>query len=512
MLSRAPASYVSPTARFRSELGALLLLAIPVVLSELGWMATSIVDTIMVGRLSPAAIGAVGISSAIFYTPALFGIGLLLGLDTLVAQAYGRGDFDDCHRALAQGVYLAIAYTPIAMLMVGFAPHLFPLLGITETVRAPAREYIHLLNLSALPLLIYVAFRRYLQGVGKVRPVTFALISANLVNWFGNWALIYGKFGLPAMGVRGSALSTVVARIYMAGVLVWWAWKHERDRGHPLFAHWPGLRPAQFRRLLLLGWPAASQLLFEVGAFSLATLMAGRLSPDILAAHQIVLNSASLTYMVPLGVSAAAAISVGHAIGAGNRPLARRNGSMAIAIGTAFMALAAIAFLTIPQSLVHVYTHDGQTVAVAVRLLAVAAVFQVFDAIQGVGTGALRGLGKTRGPMVINLLAYGVIGLPIGMPSVSRPLRHLRAVDWPDPRAHLCRRVGAHDVAQAVQGGLTRRSEMLGRSFGVWVRTEGKGCRTYGAPTARRGRRDHQPLIPSPFRAGLTFGGPALRA
>ena len=414
MLSRAPATQSTPATRLRNELAALLLLAIPVVLSELGWMAMSIVDTIMVGRLSPAAIGAVGISSAIFYTPALFGIGLLLGLDTLVAQAFGRGDFDDCHRALAQGVYLAIAYTPIAMLLVGFAPHLFPLLGITETVRAPAREYIQLLNLSALPLLIYVAFRRYLQGVGKVRPVTFALISANLVNWFGNWALIYGKLGLPAMGVRGSALSTCVARVYMAAVLVWWAWKHERDRGHPLFAHWPGLRPAQFRRLLVLGWPAASQLLFEVGAFSLATLMAGRLSPDILAAHQIVLNCASLTYMVPLGVSAAAAISVGHAVGAGNRALARRNGSMAIAIGTVFMALAAAAFLTIPQALIHVYTHDRQTVAVGTSLLAVAAVFQVFDAIQGVGTGALRGLGKTRGPMLINLIAYGVIGLPIG--------------------------------------------------------------------------------------------------
>src|ERR1700760_727107 len=381
MLSRTPATPLPPPARFRSELAALLLLAIPVVLSELGWMAMSIVDTIMVGRLSPAAIGAVGISSAIFYTPALFGIGLLLGLDTLVAQAFGRGDFDDCHRALAQGVYLAIAYTPIAMLLVGFAPHLFPLLGITETVRAPAREYIQLLNLSALPLLIYVAFRRYLQGVGKVRPVTFALISANLVNWFGNWALIYGKLGLPAMGVRGSALSTCVARVYMAAVLVWWAWKHERDRGHPLFAHWPGLRLAQFRRLLVLGWPAASQLLFEVGAFSLATLMAGRLAPDILAAHQIVLNSASLTYMVPLGVSAAAAISVGHAIGAGDRARARRNGFMAIGLGTSFMAFGATAFLTIPQELIHVYTHDGGTVAVAVRLLAVAAVFQVFDAV-----------------------------------------------------------------------------------------------------------------------------------
>ena len=142
--------------------------------------------------------------------------------------------------------------------------------------------------------------------------------------------------------------------------------------------------------------------------------MAGRLSPDILAAHQIVLNSASLTYMVPLGVSAAAAISVGHAVGAGNQPLARRNGSMAIGLGVVFMALAATAFVTVPQALIHVYTHDPQTVLVGVRLLAVAAIFQIFDGIQGIGTGALRGLGKTRGPMLVNLVAYGVIGLPIG--------------------------------------------------------------------------------------------------
>src|SRR6201992_811615 len=128
MSSQTPVTQSLNRSRFRTELAALLRLGIPVVLSELGWMAMSIVDTIMVGRLSPAAIGAVGFSSAIFYMPALFGIGLLLGLDTLVAQAYGRGDFDDCHRALSQGGYLAIAYTPLAMLVVGFAPPLFPLI------------------------------------------------------------------------------------------------------------------------------------------------------------------------------------------------------------------------------------------------------------------------------------------------------------------------------------------------------------------------------------------------
>jgi multidrug resistance protein, MATE family len=398
MLSPTPATHTAPAGSFRNELRALLLLAILTVLSELGWMGMAIVDIIMVGHLSPAAIGAVGVSNAIFHTLALFGIGLLLGLDTLVAQAYGRGDFDDCHRALAQGVYLAIGYTPIAMVLVSLAPHFFPAMGITEAVRAPATAYTRLLLYSTLPLLIYAAFRRYLQGVGRVRPVTFALISANLVNWFGNWALIYGKLGLPAMGVRGSALSTCVARVYMASVLIWWAWKHERGRGHPLFAHWPGLRLALFRRLLRLGWPAASQMLFEVGAFSIATL----------------LNCASVSYMVPLGFSAAAAVAVGHAVGAGNQPRARRVGSMAITLGTLFMAVAAAAFLIIPKELIHVYTHDSQTVAIGARLLVVAAVFQIFDGIQGIGTGALRGLGHTRGPMLINLVAYGVIGLPVG--------------------------------------------------------------------------------------------------
>ena len=414
MPSTAPTAQPSAKAPFAAELRALLALAIPVVLSELGWMGMTVVDTIMVGRLSTEAIGAVGISSAFFYIPSLFGIGLLLGLDTLVSQAYGRGDFDDCHRALAQGVYLALAYTPLAMLAIAIVPHFFPLLKITEAVQGPASQYLKLLNLSALPLLIYGAFRRYLQGVGQVRPVTFALVSANLVNWFGNWVLIYGKFGLPAMGVRGSALSTVLARIYMASVLIFWAWKHERRRGHPLFAHWPGLRSALFFRLLKLGWPAASQLLFEIGAFSTATLWAGRLAPEILAAHQIVLNCASVTYMVPLGFSAASAVAVGHAIGAGDRALARRRGSMAIALGVAFMVAAAIAFLAAPRAILHVYTHDLTTVTIGVQLLAIAAIFQIFDGIQGIGTGALRGLGKTRGPMIINLIAYGVIGLPIG--------------------------------------------------------------------------------------------------
>ncbi len=192
------------------ELRALLSLAIPVVLSELGWMTMTIVDLIMVGRLGPDAIGAVGLGNAIYYAPSLFGIGLLLGLDTLVSQSWGARRFDDCHRSLAQAMYIALAFTPLLMLFMLAAQSIFTGRGVDPTVATLTRSYVLILNWGTLPLLVYGGFRRYLQGVGRVRPVTFALISANLVNLAGNWIFIYGHFGMPALGVRGSALSTVL--------------------------------------------------------------------------------------------------------------------------------------------------------------------------------------------------------------------------------------------------------------------------------------------------------------
>jgi MATE family multidrug resistance protein len=398
----------------RSELRALLALAIPVILSEIGWVAMGIVDTIMVGRLGPGAIGAVGISSASYYAPALFGIGILLGLDTVVSQAWGRRDFQVCHQWLAQGVYLVLAYTPFAMLGIAAVPLLFARIGINPAVSGDAAVYLRILNLGTLPLFIYAAFRRYLQGVGRVRPVTFTLISANLINWGGNWALIYGHLGLPAMGLKGSAVSTCLARIYMAAVLVFFAWQHERRRGHPLFAHWPGPHWQQLRALIGLGAPAAGQIVLEVGAFGVATLMAGRLTADALAAHQIVLNCASTTFMVPLGMSAAAAVAVGHAVGAGDLPRARRAGWLALASGASFMAVAACFFLLFPRPLLHIYTQDETVVSVGTHLLVLAAAFQIFDGIQTVATGALRGIGETRHPMFVNLGGYWFFGLPLG--------------------------------------------------------------------------------------------------
>ncbi len=393
----------------------MVALAVPVVLSELGWMAQGIVDIIMVGRLGPVAIGAVALGNAVYYTPALFGIGILLGLDTLVAQAYGRKDHDECHRWLAQGVWLACIATPPLMLLIALASFGFSPFGITPQVAVPAAAYLRILNWGTLPLLLYAGTRRYLQGVGDVRVITVTYVGANLINWFGNWVLLYGKLGCPALGVNGSAISTLAARIFMAVALLGFAWRYERKRGHPLFRHWAGPSLARLRELARLGVPAAGQIVLEVGAWNLATLSAGWLTPVALATHQIALNYASLTYMVPCGISAAAAISVGHAVGAGDPERARRAGWLALGLGTGFMLLAAVVFLTAPGPLIALYTRDPRVMAVGPSLLGLAAAFQIFDGIQTVSTGALRGLGETRVPMLANLVGYWVLGLPLGL-------------------------------------------------------------------------------------------------
>src|SRR5271165_1836510 len=249
----------------------MVALAVPVVLSELGWMLQGIVDTIMVGRLGPAAIGAVAVGNAVYYTPSLFGIGLLLGLDTLVSHAYGRKDHDACHHWLAQGVYLACIVAPPLMALLAAASLGFRHVGIDAQVAAPAGSYLRILTLGTLPLMLYAAARRYLQGVGQVRVITVSVVLANLLNWFGNWVLIYGKLGMPALGVAGSAWSTVASRVAMAGALIGFAWRYERSRGHPLFARWARPSWLQLKQLIRVGAPAAGQIVLEVGAWNLAT-------------------------------------------------------------------------------------------------------------------------------------------------------------------------------------------------------------------------------------------------
>jgi MATE family multidrug resistance protein len=400
------------------ELGPTLALAGPVVSAELGWMAMAIVDSLIVGRLGAEAIGAVGLGSMAFFTVVVFGMGLLLGLDTLVAQAFGAGDTEDCHVTLFQGVYLAAALTPPLMLAVLVAAPWLSAFDVSPGVLTLAIPYIRITAWSTFPLLIFAAVRRYLQATGHARPVMFALVSANLVNALGNWVLVYGHFGLPALGVEGSAWATTVSRLYMAGVVVGFTvckWNERRkaaDLDRARGPWWPDF--ARLRRLLGLGLPAALHLTLEVGVFALATALAGRMGAVSLAAHQVVLNMASVTFMIPFGLASAGAVRVGHALGRGDPPGAARAGWTTLALAAAFMALAGLTFGLAPRALIQAFTDDPRVLSLGVGLMYVAAAFQLFDGIQGVTTGNLRGLGDTHTPMACNLVAHWCLGLPVG--------------------------------------------------------------------------------------------------
>ena len=400
----------------RSEMRPTLRLALPLVLAEIGWMTMGIVDTIMVGHLpnSADAIGAVSISSNLFNVLAFFGGGLLIGLDTLVAQAFGAGQREDCHRSLVNGIYLSVAMTPVLMAPVWFFAPLLQSLRIEPAVANLAVPYMKALAFGLFPLLLYFAVRRCLQAMNLVKPVAFALVTSNLINLLFNWTLIYGKLGAPAMGVVGSGWSTAFSRLYMAVVLVGYLLWYDRRHRTELLKTPVNIDFTRIRRLIILGLPAATQITLEISVFALATALIGRLGAVPLASHQIALNTVALTYMVPLGISSAAAVRVGQAIGRKDPRGAADAGGTAIFVGALFMSLCSVVLLVFPRAIARMYTPDQAVITSTITLLAAGAAFQLFDGIQTVATGALRGAGDTNTPMFCHFTAYWIIGLPLG--------------------------------------------------------------------------------------------------
>jgi len=395
----------------REELKHMVRLAGPLVLAELGWMAMGVVDTMFVGRVGAEAIGAVGLGTMVFYAVAICAAGLLLGLDTLVAQAFGAGDRNDGHRSLVSGMWLAVVMIPVVMAAVWILQGILPSLGADPTVIGAMRPYLHALIWSTPPLLIYFGLRRYLQALHIARPVMITLLTANLVNLAGNWILVLGNWGAPRLGAEGSGWATCFSRIYMAGALVYVLWRRDPE---VLRISW---RPdaARMWALLKLGAPAAGQMAVEIGVFATVTVLVSRLNPTALAGHQIALTTVSTTFMMPLGISSAAAVRVGFALGRGGRSAAARAGWTALGLGAALMSVAAIALLTVPEWIARVFSPEPAVIAAAATILRVAAFFQLFDGLQIVVTGSLRGAGDTRTPMVCHLIGYWVIGLPLGV-------------------------------------------------------------------------------------------------
>jgi MATE family multidrug resistance protein len=397
----------------RYELRALVDLAVPVVVVQVGMMMMGVVDSIMVGRVSPEHLAGVALGNLYFFSATVFGMGVLLALDPVISQSVGAADQEGVARAVQRGSLLALGLSLVAILLFLPARPLLVWLSQPEDVVPIAAEYALASIPGVFPFYLYMVLRQTLQSLGRVAPVVGAVVLGNLANAFFNWILVYGNLRAPALGAVGAAWATSLTRTLMTVGLLAVAWRVLRPFARPFRREI--LRPRPLGRMIRIGAPIGVQLQLEFGAFAVIGVCMGVIGTVAIASHQVALNLASLTFMVPLGVAQASSVLVGRAIGRGDSGAASRAAGAGLVIAAGFMSLTAIVLLSIPQLLAHAYSPDPEVVALAALLLPVAGVFQVFDGLQVVATAVLRGTGDTRLPMLLHVAGFWAVGLPVSL-------------------------------------------------------------------------------------------------
>jgi MATE family multidrug resistance protein len=397
----------------KAELRALGRLALPIVIVQVGLMFMGVVDTIMVGHVSAAGLGAVALGNLYFFAAAIFGMGVLLALDPVIAQAVGARDDVAIARAVQRGFVLSFALTIFASLVLPTVGPVLAALRQPADVVPLARTYVLATIPGVAPFFLFVVVRQAMQAMHKTRPIVITIVLANLVNVAANWILIFGKLGAPALGVLGSAIATSISRWAMFLLILWFSWPVIRAYVQPWRSDAFALQP--LRRMLHIGTPIGIAMFLEYANFGGIALLMGLLGTYEVAAHQIAINLASLTFMVPAGVGAAATVLVGNASGRDDPGAARRSAKAALLAGAGFMSFSAIVFLLFPDLLSGLYSPDPNVLVIAVALIPIAGLFQVFDGLQVVGAGVLRGAGDTHAPMVIGLLGFWLLGMPVSI-------------------------------------------------------------------------------------------------
>lgn len=403
---------------WRSELASLLVVAAPLVLAQVAQNGMSFVDTIMVGRLGGMALAGMALGAVAFNLVFLITMSLVMAVSPLVAQAVGARDTARAAALVRHGLVLAVALALPAMAITYVVGPLLVHLGQDGHVVAGASEYLRAVAPGLVGALCLVALRGYLEGHGTTRPIMVIALTGVLVNAAGNELLIFGRFGLPAYGLAGAGYSTAITYTLMALALGAYVARSYAPEG--VFKGWRALDAGLWREMLTVGWPIALTLGFEVGLFSTATLIMGHFGDAPLAGHQIAMQSVSLTFMVPLGLGIATGVRVAQAVGRRDAAGVRRAGWIGVTLAACFMVLTATLFLSAPRAVVGIFLDldlaaNAPVVMFATTFLALAGLFQLFDGVQVAAVGALRGLKDTRVPMFITLLAYWLVGLPVGL-------------------------------------------------------------------------------------------------
>ena len=395
-----------------AELREMAHLAAPIVLVNVGLQGMGFVDVMMLGRISAVDLAAAALGNFYFFMTSIVGMGVLMALDPVVAQAVGARDEPGIARGVQRGLVLTLGVTVAIGLAYLPAGAVLSWLGQPTEVTPLAAAYVRWCIPGLLPFFAFNALRQVLQALTRVGPIVIAVLVGNVVNALLNWVLIFGHLGFAPGGVVGSSQGTAIARWIMLLVLLAGCWPVIRSRVVPWRPE--SLQLAPLWRMFKIGAPIAMQLFAEAGAFGIVTVMTGWMGTTTLAGHEITLSLAALTFMVPMGVAAAAAVMVGHAVGAGDIAESRRDAVAALAVGVGFMAAMGVILWLIPGVLAAAFTTDPTTRLMATTLIPIAAVFQVFDGTQVISASILRGAGDTRVPMILHALSFWAVGIPLG--------------------------------------------------------------------------------------------------
>lgn len=399
---------------FKNHFRKNLSLAYPVMLSHLGQVTVQVADNMMVGRLGKEPLAGASFANSIFVIFLVMGIGMSYAITPLTAQADGEKNIPKLTEILKHGFLVNIIYGLILTLILLYSTDTLWLFNQPEIVVTLAIPYLGIIAISIIPFMAYQAFRQFAEGLGYTKQSMYITITGNIINIILNYIFIFGKLGFEPLGLYGAGLATMVSRVIMALMMISFVYLNKRFAMYWEFLKFGNISWYLIKENLRLGFPMSFQFIFEVSTFSLAAIMIGWLGTGPLAAHQIAINMASITYMIALGISSAATIRVGNQLGQKDFKTLRNAALTSYIMAIIFMSATGILFILARNFLPLLYINDAEVIAQAAVLLIVAGLFQLSDGIQVIGLGALRGMSDVKIPTLITLIAYWLIGLPLG--------------------------------------------------------------------------------------------------
>jgi len=399
---------------FKKHIWETFNLAYPVIIGQLGFIMMGVVDSIMVGELGAVPLAGASLGNSMFILIFIIGLGVSMSVTPLIAILVGAKRFQECGIYFRQSLIVNIVLGLILMSAVFFTSNLFEYLNQPLAVAEQASSYTKIIALSIMPAMLFHTYKQFIEGFSIMKPAMIIAIVANIINAFANWVFIYGNIGMPALGLNGAGWATFFSRVFMAFVIMLYVMNKEYFKQFDVNFHFKKINFPVIKKILSIGLPSGFQYFFEVGAFSFAVIMIGWLGTNQLAAHQIAINLASITFMVVLGISAAGGIRVGNKVGKKDVVEVRKAGFTAVIMGASIMFTFGVIFIVLNEFLPTLYIDNEDVIRIASSLIVIAALFQISDGIQGVGIGVLRGLTDVKIPTLITFIAYWVLALPIG--------------------------------------------------------------------------------------------------